>query len=224
MDSRMPRASRPFTVTLATTRSPTAVRGTKTTSPSLRATPSPPAAIDSISSVSRSVIGRGAIPAWQPSLEPLDVDRAGAELVVLHHAQVEIARGLDAVDRELEQRAVHALDRLRARRAPDDELREHRIVVQADLAARLDAAVPAHAGPARHVQILDAPRGRQESVRRILARDAALDRPAARLDVRCGNGSFSPAAMRSCHCTRSIPVTSSVTGCSTWMRVFISRK
>ena len=33
-----------------------------------------------------------------------------------------------------------------------------------------------------------------------------------------------PAAMRICHCTRSTPVTSSVTGCSTWMRVFISRK
>ena len=35
---------------------------------------------------------------------------------------------------------------------------------------------------------------------------------------------ISPAAMRICAFTRSIPVTSSVTGCSTWIRVFISIK
>ncbi len=40
----------------------------------------------------------------------------------------------------------------------------------------------------------------------------------------CLNGSFSPAATSSCVFTRSIPVMSSVTGCSTWMRVFISMK
>ena len=39
-----------------------------------------------------------------------------------------------------------------------------------------------------------------------------------------GADSFSPAATRICSFTRSIPVTSSVTGCSTWMRVFISMK
>ena len=36
--------------------------------------------------------------------------------------------------------------------------------------------------------------------------------------------SGSPAAMRSCSATRSRPVTSSVTGCSTWMRQLHSRK
>ena len=36
------------------------------------------------------------------------------------------------------------------------------------------------------------------------------------------SGAGSPAATRSCHSTRSVPVTSSVTGCSTWSRVFIS--
>ena len=34
----------------------------------------------------------------------------------------------------------------------------------------------------------------------------------------------SPAAIRICSLTRSIPVTFSVTGCSTWIRVFISMK
>ena len=33
-----------------------------------------------------------------------------------------------------------------------------------------------------------------------------------------------PAAMRSCSFTMSTPVTTSVTACSTWMRVFISMK
>ncbi len=35
---------------------------------------------------------------------------------------------------------------------------------------------------------------------------------------------LSPAAMRICSWTRSMPVTSSVTGCSTWMRAFTSMK
>jgi hypothetical protein len=47
---------------------------------------------------------------------------------------------------------------------------------------------------------------------------------AAELDVALRNRSFSPAAMRICACTMSMPVISSVTGCSTWTRVFISMK
>ena len=38
------------------------------------------------------------------------------------------------------------------------------------------------------------------------------------------NGSGSPAAIAICSWTRSTPQTISVTGCSTWRRVFISRK
>jgi hypothetical protein len=40
----------------------------------------------------------------------------------------------------------------------------------------------------------------------------------------CVNGSGLPAAISIWRRTRSTPVTSSVTGCSTWMRVFISMK
>jgi hypothetical protein len=47
---------------------------------------------------------------------------------------------------------------------------------------------------------------------------------AAHLDVALAKGSFSPAATRICICTMSMPVTSSVTGCSTCTRVFISMK
>ena len=50
-------------------------------------------------------------------------------------------------------------------------------------------------------------------------------RPRARRWSRraCSKPSGSPAAIRSWSATRSRPVTSSVTGCSTWRRVFISR-
>src|SRR6188508_1603946 len=40
----------------------------------------------------------------------------------------------------------------------------------------------------------------------------------------CASGSFSPNATLNCHSTRSTPVISSVTGCSTCRRVFISMK
>ena len=41
---------------------------------------------------------------------------------------------------------------------------------------------------------------------------------------RPSSASVSPDAMRSCACTRSTSVISSVTVCSTWMRGFISMK
>ena len=41
---------------------------------------------------------------------------------------------------------------------------------------------------------------------------------------RCRKRSFRPAATRICSCTMSMPVTISVTGCSTCTRVFISMK
>jgi hypothetical protein len=44
---------------------------------------------------------------WQSPLEPLNLDGAAPELFVFHHSEVEVARRLDPVDRELEQRTVH---------------------------------------------------------------------------------------------------------------------
>ena len=90
---------------------------------------------------------------------------------------MELARCLDAVDHQLAQRSFHACDRRLAGRCEDDELREHRIVREPDDAAHHDAAVPAHSWPARDMQIVDATGRREESVGRILTRDATLDRP-----------------------------------------------
>ncbi len=64
--------------------------------------------------------------------------------------------------------------------------------------------------------------------RKPLAGSSAQMRASTACPVRvmssCAKGSRSPAATLSCHSTRSRPVTNSVTGCSTWRRVFISMK
>ena len=63
--------------------------------------------------------------------------------------------------------------------------------------------------------------GLGEERQRVLGVQAHLDRVAVGLARAAASGS--PAAIRSCCSTRSIPVTSSVTGCSTWSRAFSSR-
>src|SRR5439155_11436692 len=101
---------------------------------------------------------------------------------------MEIARGVDAHDGQLEQRATHSLDRQVARGCPYDQLADHRIVEQADVAPGSDSAIPSNAGTRRELQVSDGAGGRQESVRRILASDAALDGPSARRKVFLSEG------------------------------------
>ena len=89
----------------------------------------------------------------------------------------------------------------------------------------IDAAVDAHAGPARLAIEQQRSRLRQELLLRGLPRRRGIrSRGPAASATACVHGSGSPAATRSCACTRSTPVTASVTGCSTCSRVFISRK
>ncbi|CAM5431261.1 hypothetical protein SGRIM128S_08675 [Streptomyces griseomycini] len=67
------------------------------------------------------------------------------------------------------------------------------------------------------------PEGRKPRAGSSAQTRASIAWPVSRMSA-CPNGSGSPAATRSCHSTRSSPVISSVTGCSTWRRVFISMK
>src|SRR5581483_8364170 len=92
----------------------------------------------------------------------------------------EVSRGLDALDHELVERAAHAVDRARARRRPDDQLREHRVVEQADFTTDFNAAIPADTWTRRDMECGDPSGRREESLHRILGRDPALDRPPAR--------------------------------------------
>ena len=98
------------------------------------------------------------------------------------------------------------------------------IVVGRDLQPGLDPAVAARDRRAGSVTSVSAPGAGPEVARRILGVDARprWPRPAPAAPARAA--SSSPAAWRTIHSTRSTPVTSSVTPCSTWRRVFTSRK
>ena len=72
-----------------------------------------------------------------------------------------------------------------------------------------------HAVAARGIVEPDSARRRGEITRWIFGIDAALDRVLLELDVALVESSFSPFAMWICCLIKSIPVTSSVTGCST---------
>ena len=144
---------------------------------------------------------------------------AGAEHRVRDEpAQEREVRG-HAGDLGRRERGGKPVERLVARVAGRDQLRDHRVVAGPDLVAFLDAGVDAHRGG--QAQALDASRLRQERPR-VLGVEPHLDGVA--VQRRGLTSSRSPRAIRSCHWTRSTPVTASVTGCSTWMRPFSSRK
>jgi hypothetical protein len=104
-----------------------------------------------------------------------------------------------------------------------DELGDHRVVEGRDLAAALDPGIHPHV--VREPGLGQQAGGGLEVLARILGIDPRLDRMAPRGPRAQGlQGGSSPAAASSIHSTRSTPVTSSVTPCSTCSRVFTSRK
>jgi hypothetical protein len=109
---------------------------------------------------------------------------AAHEGLVLEHVLQEREVRLDAADAELAQRAPSLLGRVLERRAVGDALDEQRVVVaRNDRAGQAVAAVEPQPEPARSAVGHDRARVRQEVVLRVLGRDAALDREAARLHV-----------------------------------------
>ena len=94
---------------------------------------------------------------------------------------MKLARRLHTINHELLERALHPRNRQLTRARVHNQLGEHRIVREPNLTPHLYPAIPPHPRPARQVQMRDAPGGWQESVGRILTRDAALDRPPLRL-------------------------------------------
>ena len=162
-------------------------------------------------------------------------DEAGRELASLparmrHQGCEKRDVVANARDRELVERARLRRNRDVAGLGMRHELGDHRVVIERDLAALADAGVVPHRDAVVDAlgrrPIRDQPADRRQVIAiRILRIDSALDRPAGELHIallECE--SFSPAATRVICSTRSMPVTSSVTGCSTCSRVFISRK
>ena len=136
--------------------------------------------------------------------------------------EAEQCRG--AGELELVERAKHPHPRVLAVAAVDDQLRDHRVVETGDLGAGDDTRVHPDSGAARLAVGGDPTRRRQEAAGDVLGIDPALDRVAAQLHVLLPDRERLARGDEDLLRTRSIPVTSSVTVCSTWMRVFISMK
>ena len=138
--------------------------------------------------------------------------------------------GRDAADAELAQRPVEPGDRHLRRRRPGGDLLQQRIVVAGDDRAGIGgAAVEADAVAGGAAIGGDPAVVGDEVVLRVLGGDPALDGVAVERDVGLaglagGLGEVAPSATRICARTMSMPVTSSVTVCSTWTRGLTSMK
>jgi len=139
----------------------------------------------------------------------------GDEGIVVEHQPVERNRRVYALDVEVFERPLRAFEAVIAVVSSNDQLRDHRVVVAADLVALRNRMVEADADT-RRWPVGGQPTGRG---REVGGGFSALIRysiawPAISTSS-WSNVSSSPAATRSCHRTISMPVTSSLTVCST---------
>ena len=109
--------------------------------------------------------------------------RAFGEARVLEQCEVEPDQGRYAADLELLERAQHATPRVLAIASEHAQLRDHRVVHAADLAAFVDSRVDPHARPRRLAVARDPPGGGQEASSDVLRVDAAFDRVPLQADV-----------------------------------------
>ena len=96
------------------------------------------------------------------------------EVLVFHHRDVKIARGLDAADDELLERDLHLVDGSVSIGIPDDELADHAVVVRRDRVVLIDVAIHTHVSAAR-TDVFCYLAGTWSEGVWILGRDAALD-------------------------------------------------
>ncbi len=99
----------------------------------------------------------------QRAVEKRRVDARGQEVLVVEQPGEKRNGRLDAGDLVLGQRAPHAGDGLGPARAPRDQLRDQRVVVNRHLARRIVPAVVAHAGTRWRTQPGQPARRRQEA-------------------------------------------------------------
>ena len=170
----------------------------------------------------RGVERRGELALDQPGAR-----LAGDELRVLQDQPVQRDRAsrTPSTTNSSSARSMRAARRSRSR-SQTHQLGDHRVVQRRRSRRPPRCAESTRTpGPGRLAVAHDPARRGQEAARRILGVDAALDRVAAQLDVVLARTTAArPAATAICSRTRSMPVTISVMVCSTWMRVFISRK
>ena len=127
------------------------------------------------------------------------------------------------VDLELVQRAAGALERLLPVAPVTTSLASSESKAPADDVARRRRRRRRARPGRREAPARDGAGGGQEAAAGVLAVDPELE-ASGRAAAGRRSRSSSPSAMRNCSRTRSMPVTSSVTGCSTCSRVLTSRK
>ena len=146
------------------------------------------------------------------------------ELVPVQQRALQVAGRLDPLDGQLVQRPAGPRERLLAVGAPHEHLGDHRVVERDHRATRLDARVDPHARARRRVPAGDLARRGHEPLLGVLRVDAQLDRAAARDDVLLRERQRQPG--RDPHLLADEVDAAQELGqpCSTWRRVFISRK
>ena len=156
------------------------------------------------------------------------VDVATEEARMAEHVVQEGDVRRHAAHAELGERAMHLLSGGVEVPRVAGHLDQQRVVVGGDGGAGVAGAAvepdPHAAGAAEDLEPADP---RLEPLGGILGGDAALDGGAANVDRVLAQADVVErltAAMRICACTKSTPVTSSVTVCSTWMRGLASMK
>src|SRR5258708_6435399 len=136
--------------------------------------------------------------------------------------RVDVRRHAD--DGELVERALHPRDGLRPVAAPGDDLREQRVVERRDLVALQQCVSSRIPGPAGGSHVVSTP---VDGLKFWSASSALMRHSIAWPFTQiCSSEKLSglPSASAICSFTRSMPVTASVTVCSTWMRAFTSMK
>ncbi len=136
---------------------------------------------------------------------------------------MEVSRRLRWRHEGLRHRPASPPDRLLARRPPDQHLRHERVVVGRHGVARIAVGVDADPGPPGMIHSRMGPGEGAKFLSGFRASMRARWRSPSTVRG-CRHGCRSPAATSSCCFTKSTPVMSSVTGCSTWSRAFISMK
>jgi hypothetical protein len=186
------------------------------------ALPVPGSAVGAVSTIG----GPGREVVDELGLDPAGVDPERAfgrrERGIRNHGEVERDDGGYALDHHFLEGAAGPLQGLRAAGSGDDELGEHGVEVSADDVTLLHAGVNADAGAGGVFQDAEGAGGGHEVPARVLAGDAELEGVAADFGVVVAE--LLAAASRNCSRTRSMPVTSSETQCSTCRRVLTSRK
>src|SRR5712692_10983632 len=108
--------------------------------------------------------------------DEVGVEVAGDEERMVHQPAMEVEIGGQlAADGEFVERAAHPRDRLMAVAAPRRELGDHRVVIDWNFGAGVDARVDADAGAVGKMHRVDAARRGNETGGRVLGIDAAFD-------------------------------------------------